>query len=164
MLLLEKTFFCYCFESPGVVFSVLREVDCKLSLKNVLSEICVCSYHCISISPFFSFRVYPSEKMKIGDNFCWKYYYYYKSTTILSTLEYSFSIIGQSPTRLNSVFSAVLMDLDAFKNICEINQVDAPNYNSPKKQVDNDCYLYHFINMHSTSKKYTTLIMILFKN
>ena len=53
------------------------------------------------------------------------------------------------------------MDLDAFKNICEINHV-APEL-LPHKQVDNDCYLYHFINMHSTSKKYTTLIMILFK-
>ena len=39
----------------------------------------------------------------------------------------------------------------------------APELLLPHKQVDNDCYLYHFINMHSTSKKYTTLIMILFK-
>ena len=121
----------------------------------------------ITVSQFllllFFYRVYPSEKMKIGDNFCWKYYY--KSTTILSTLEYSFSIIGQSdPTRLNSVFFLLFWwILMHSKTSVKLIKLRAPELLLPHKQVDNDCYLYHFINMHSTSKKYTTLIMILFK-
>ena len=82
---------------------------------------------------------------------------YYNSVYSRVFIQYNRPISYQTEFR----FSAVLMDLDALKNICEINQV-VPEL-LPHKQVDNDCYLYHFINMHSTSKKYTTLIMILFK-